>query len=619
MSRILSVVLWSCLLLVACERDAWEPAAPVAEQDGALFHLDAADYDGSSTRRSADLRTNYDRVEFRVIDDASGCTVPNLKGLYDPQHSVLRIEGLREGDYRLLVLGMRGDWSQDGVEVHPIGHVDERWVSFPEDLGKPLAAEYFYSQTPFTVRVTTTAAGEVSSVVTGTQTTQQRIIGRADFDFTYTNPYIRTALVSLRATLGGARFRTGMTGGGAFTGQSDELAFETDLEAVASYGFLPTVEGYPLRGEIELVTRTYRGGQVRRLFGFELERLEANHIGRIHTPVVHPDNSSGTMFLTQRAYDEGSHGLILQDGEPKSVYTDPAQRRFNTAAPLQLAVTEAGELHARFYSPRALSGVLVRARIPRVSDEFLDLAWFDSIPPFADFYEQLPQTLRPTVCRSATDRWVEIPQLEAADFEGVEFTIESEDPYWKKLRQILHGWTIAFSLFNGDPDRPDGGPSGNWMGIRPVHCREAVAFFLNFTYMIDMPEHEVILRENQDRLYGNGGVNDKVTPEKVLSQMRQSRNLNVGLVYPGNGIVGLGGGSSYGVYQQAWLQHYFNTYSCEIMFHELGHVMGYSHSSSFTYGPWAQELMNNFYVTHLNEMPIDSPSYLNSSNNPTLY
>ena len=619
MSRILSVVLWSCLLLVACERDAWEPAAPVTEQDGALFHLDAADYDGSSTRRSADLRTNYDRVEFRVIDDASGCTVPNLKGLYDPQHSVLRIEGLREGDYRLLVLGMRGDWSQDGVEVHPIGHVDERWVSFPEDLGKPLAAEYFYSQTPFTVRVTTSSAGEVSSVVTGTQTTQQRIIGRADFDFTYTNPYIRTALVSLRATLGGARFRTGMTGGGAFTGQSDELAFETDLEAVASYGFLPTVEGYPLRGEIELVTRTYRGGQVRRLFGFELERLEANRIGRIHTPVVHPDNSSGTMFLTQRAYDEGSHGLILQDGEPKSVYTDPAQRRFNTAAPLQLEVTEAGELHARFYSPRALSGVLVRARIPRVSDEFLDLAWFDSIPPFADFYEQLPQTLRPTVCRSATGRWVEIPQLEAADFEGVEFTIESEDPYWKKLQQILHGWTIAFSLFNGDPDRPDGGPSGNWMGIRPVHCREAVAFFLNFTYMIDMPEHEVILRENQDRLYGNGGVNDKVTPEKVLSQMRQSRNLNVGLVYPGNGIVGLGGGSSYGVYQQAWLQHYFNTYSCEIMFHELGHVMGYSHSSSFTYGPWAQELMNNFYVSHLNEMPIDSPSYLNSSNNPTLY
>ena len=157
------------------------------------------------------------------------------------------------------------------------------------------------------------------------------------------------------------------------------------------------------------------------------------------------------------------------------------------------------------------------------------------------------------------------------------------------------------------------------MGIRPVHCREAVALFLNFTYMIDMPEHEQILRANADRLYGNGGPEDKVSAEAVLRQMRQPRTLRVGLVYPGNGVIGLGGGSTFGAYQQAWFQHYFNTYSCEIMFHELGHVMGYSHSSSFTYGPWAQELMNNFYVEHIGEMPIDSPSYLDSAQNPNRY
>ena len=618
MSRLFFVVLWSCLFLAACERDEWTAPTSEPQPRGAVFRLSGAAYEGVTTR-SGELRTNYDRVEFRVVDAASGSVIGNLKGLYDPTGSVLRIEGLRDGDYRLLILGIRGDWSQDGMTIHPISHVDEEWVSFPADLQRPLTAEYFYSQSPFTVRVTTTPEGVVESEVTGTETLQHRIIGRADFTFTYANPYVRTALLSMRGTLSGARFHTGMTGNGAFVGQSDELVMETDLAAVSSYCFLPMVEGSSLTGEIELVTRTYRGGQIRRLFGYELGSLTANRIGQIETPVIHPDNNSGTMFITQRAYDEGSHGLILQDGESKTVYTDPAQRRFNTAAPLQCSVTDQGELHVRFYSPRALSGVLVRARIPRVDSEYLDLAWFDSIPPFADFYEELPQIGRPTQCLSESGRWVEIPQLTAADFEGIEFSIESEDPYWKKLRQIIHGWTIAFSLFDGDPDRPDGGPSGNWMGIRPVHCREAVAFFLNFTYMIDMPEHEVILRENQDRLYGNGGVNDKVTPEKVLSQMRQSRNLNVGLVYPGNGIVGLGGGSSYGVYQQAWLQHYFNTYSCEIMFHELGHVMGYNHSSSFTYGPWAQELMNHFYVNHLDQMPIDSSTYLNSSKNPTLY
>ena len=47
--------------------------------------------------------------------------------------------------------------------------------------------------------------------------------------------------------------------------------------------------------------------------------------------------------------------------------------------------------------------------------------------------------------------------------------------------------------------------------------------------------------------------------------------------------------------------------------------MGYNHSSSFTYGPWAQELMNHFYVEHISEMPIDKPDYLNTKENPYLY
>ena len=134
-----------------------------------------------------------------------------------------------------------------------------------------------------------------------------------------------------------------------------------------------------------------------------------------------------------------------------------------------------------------------------------------------------------------------------------------------------------------------------------------------------MPEHEKILRDNQDRLYGNGGVNDKVTPETVLAQMRQNRTINVGLVYTGNNVYGLGGGQVFGAYQAGWLNHYTSRYACEVMFHELGHVMGYSHNSAFTYGPWAQELMNNFYVDHLSELPIDSAAYLNSRQNPNLY
>ena len=85
--------------------------------------------------------------------DASGEAVPNLKGRYDSATSELRIEGLHEGDYRLLVLGIRGDAAADGVTVRPIRHLDEEWLTFPETLDSPLAAEYFYSQTPLRVVV----------------------------------------------------------------------------------------------------------------------------------------------------------------------------------------------------------------------------------------------------------------------------------------------------------------------------------------------------------------------------------------------------------------------------------------------------------------------------------
>ena len=166
-------------------------------------------------------------------------------------------------------------------------------------------------------------------------------------------------------------------------------------------------------------------------------------------------------------------------------------------------------LNVRFYSPRSVGGVLVKARIPSVGDEFFDLAYFDRIPAFADFQEKLPLVVSGGYYRTESGRLLEIPVLEPSQLSEIEFRIESGDPYWARLKDIRHGWNIRFDLFGGDPTLPDGGPKGNWMGIRPVHCREAVAFFLNFTYMIDMPEHERILRENQDRLYDFNGTADK--------------------------------------------------------------------------------------------------------------
>ena len=71
-------------------------------------------------------------------------------------------------------------------------------------------------------------------------------------------------------------------------------------------------------------------------------------------------------------------------------------------------VTDDGKLHVRFYSPRPLAEVLVKARIPVSGDEYFDLAWFDNIPAFADFTETLPMTQRRTWYRTESGKIMEI-------------------------------------------------------------------------------------------------------------------------------------------------------------------------------------------------------------------
>lgn len=616
MKKITLFTILCSMLLAACSQDEWKEPADV-EMAEAIFKLyNTACESAASSRATLLEEARYDRLEHYIVDEDGNC-VRGIKSKYNPSTSEIYVEGLHEGNYQLLILAIEGDMNKDGAEIRTLTHSADTWLIFPKDLHRPLTAEYFYSRTPFTVSRQQTANGSQQEIATIRQDVKQkRIVGKVVFDFEYNNPYISNAVIEKKMTLEEARFYTTLSGDGSMSGESDNQMDVIGIDDGASYYFMPLYNETFLKGDIAIQTRNYQGYETKQTYTFSLNEIKSNHIHEIKTQVQHPDDRSVVMFLTTTAYKKGEYGKILQDDEPKEVYTDPSLRQFNTAQPLQLNFTD-GKLHVRFYSPRKLGNVLIKAHIPAVCNEYFDLAYFDTIPDFADFYEMVPLVQRSTMCHTESGRQIEVPQLKNADLDNAQFKIESSDPYWDKLTQITHGWNIYWGLYGGNPDLADGGPNGNWMGIRPVHCRESVALFLNFTYMIDMPEHEQILRANADKLYDDN--KNPIQVEQVLQQMRQRRTLQVGLVYTGNGVLGLGGGSTFGAYQQAWFEHYWNAYSCNIMFHELGHVMGYGHNSSFTYGPWAEELMNNFYVQHLSQFPVDSPAYLNSKNNPNRY
>ena len=615
--RKLTFIAFLCtLLLISCNQEEYSEASSTSNQSGIVFKLQREGYEGKETRSSENDSSPYDQLYYFIADE-NGNRVENIKTYYKTSTSEIYAEGLHKGEYQLLVLGIKGNAIKDRAIVRTPGHIDDEWLAFPDDLQKPLEAEYFYSKTPFSIIEIQTAEGTQETVSISQAVIQKRIMSRVDFNFSYNNPYVQNAVTDKTLSLGQIKFYTTLSGNGELGGESNGITNTISLNQHASYFFMPMCNGSTFHGEITLSTRNYLKEERRQIYNFDQETLTANHIHHVETHVNHPDDKAVTMLITPAAYNAGDHTLILQDDETKEVYTNASVRKFNTAQPLQVSVTEEGKLHIRFYSPRQLNNVLIKMQLPQVSDEYFDLAYFDSIPAFGDFFEEIPLIQRAAMCRTESGKYIEVQKKTKSELAEATFKIEANDPYWDKLQKIEHGWTIYWGLYGGDPEREDGGPVGNWMGIRPVHCRESVAFFLNFTYMIDMPEHEQILHDNADQLYDDNKQLVKV--EEVLKKMRASRTLQVGLVYTGNGIIGLGSGSVFGAYQRGWFEHYFNTYACSVMFHELGHVMGYGHSSSFTYGPWAEQLMNNFYVNNLQKMPINSINYLNSSQNPHQY
>ena len=618
MKRITLFALIGLLFMVSCTNDEMMNSSNTGSGRSSIrFRLKKSAYIGDSNSRTEPVSTYvYDKVFF-YIADSDGDIVTTVHGKYNALTSEIYAEGLHEGDYNLLVLAIKGDETADRAEINEISSIDDEWLVFPSDLHKPLEAEYFYSCTPFTVRLVPAAGGSTEVISIDSEITQNRIVGRLDFNFVYNNRYVSYATVEKRVRLTESKFYTSITGGGTFTGESDGIVDDMVLREGIPNLFMPTVAGTVLKGDIFHTSVNYLDEKTVLDFNFGQQNVVPNHVHTVSTAVKHPDDISPVMYITSDAYRAGNHARILDDDEPVSVYTDKTQRTFNTSEPLQLSITDEGQLHARFYSPRVLYGVTVRAKIPAVDEEYFDFAYFDSIPAFCDFYESSPLVEKGTMCRTESGRKISVPALDAAAIAGAEFKILSSDPYWAKLQEIKHGWTLYWGLFGGDPSLDNGGPVGNWMGIRPVHCRESVAFFLNFTYLIDMDEHEAILHENAGKLYDDN--REPVKVEEVLAKMRRGQTLQVGLVYPGNGVIGLGSPSVFGAYQQGWFQHYSNRYACSVMFHELGHVMGYGHNSSFTYGPWAEELMNNFYVDNISRMPIDSPVYLDSYSNPHKY
>ena len=224
MKRITLFALIGLLFMVSCTNDDMMNSSNTGSgRSGIRFRLKKSEYVGDSNSRTESVSTGvYDKVFF-YIADSEGDVVTTVYGKYNALTSEIYAEGLHEGDYNLLVLAIKGDETTDRAEINKISSMDDEWLVFPSDLHKPLEAEYFYSCTPFTVRLDPAEGGSTEVISIDSEVTQDRIVGRLDFNFVYNNRYVRNATVEKRVRLTESKFYTSITGGGSFTGESDGI------------------------------------------------------------------------------------------------------------------------------------------------------------------------------------------------------------------------------------------------------------------------------------------------------------------------------------------------------------------------------------------------------------
>ncbi|MGL5272477.1 MAG: hypothetical protein ACRC8J_03190 [Phocaeicola sp.] len=607
------LVIVSCLLLsalISCSNE--EPTDQLAN-DKISFQLTFDNSKLISTRSQNSLQVRYQ------IADSNGQIMHNVFSAYNPSEAVITIEPLPLGSYTLYVLAYNQSLESEGFQVsEKIQSTTDTWFSFSNNEVPVLLQDQLYYKAQEFVMTSEVSMSQVVNL--------HHLLSGVDIEQKNTSMYLRHSMTNIELEIPEATsFYTGLSVNGLYQGTGKIKATSTSFLTNHAFYLMPQRTDQAVSTNFILSTKGPRGD----MYQLKLS-APIYYQGGIKDKVsldfsAHPDSQTGMLYINQEYYDQEDRGLIYQDDEHHDIYTDPAQRSFYINKTLQLKGNEELDLHTRFYSARPIKDVFIWSSAERYGERIL-LAYYDSIPAFSDAHFQLSDSPEKQVFLMESNERVKLSKTDIQALLKSELEIECNDPYWLKLQEIKAGWYIYFHLYGCDPTKDDGGPSGNWRGIRPVHVREGVSAFTNIAYMFSSQEYSDFLDTFQGKIYGNGGLAaGPIDVKIIIPKLLAHKQFRIGLT--GRDAAGLGGGYTFGVYQGPFLGHYNSKYYASVYFHEIGHCIGYSHSSSFCTSwawvspgtAWDRAITAEYYGDHIAEFPVPNASYLKSTSNPNRY
>lgn len=589
-------------VFTACQDNIEQGAFITDLTQGQSFSLSISDY-SDAIKTKAVVPTTISLMKVGIYNKA-GRLVNNLEITSSEEYKKYRIEGLPDGDYTAVFMGLA---SKEGNNRLPSITVPEElggsWL--PEIVeGKPHNEEYIYGKQTFSIE---NGIGSTLPIVLN------RIVGRVEIvSLLNTDWVISKIKISFddNALYGDHSLMN------EFIGSAKLVDY--DVRSSTVFYSLPTIGNKSQSGVVS-VEYLKNGKTEIANFTFNL-CIEANKRARLLITEKVDVEQYGFIKIWDSQRTSSTSRKFFQDGDS---YKSVAARRFRPDASLSLQFDHMrNKMIASFYSALPVRGITVLVKRPS-DTEFFELAWFESMQAFEEREIDIPSNMNRRLFRTETGGYI---MVDSISNNNLRYKYKGEEPLIKELSSIEWPCEIRFS----EPTADTLQTKKRYLPLRPVHAREAVVLYTNMGYIISQADwtNRLLGSEKTKPFTDNGKVvslEREVFPRLFLDEERN--HLNLFILNPNHkdnyGVSGMsyvGNGGMFAMAQDRYLDQYRREGALTTIYHEFGHVMGYNHDGNMTYGEWQDVCANHHYNKYKSkETPFYTEKHLNSASNSNLY
>lgn len=277
---------------------------------------------------------------------------------------------------------------------------------------------------------------------------------------------------------------------------------------------------------------------------------------------------------------------MFEDGESVEEIVS-SERAFYVDNPFYASVKD-GELrvfNGMYYNFR---NVKLSMAIPQFNDTIM-LMEFEEVPGFYDVRTESPLKMGEAFYRTKSGKTVRTNNLALLMPEQYKFILECNDSIFDMLKTIKMKTRIQMGEYG----------QGNWGVMTPNAARYYATSTINLAVMFSSDIFRDSLINYKGRIHDDAGKD--IDREGLIKSILNKQSIIYGVV-KGNNIAGMGGGSNLGL-REEYLPGFFyenrvtlnSNWAIHVWIHELGHTLGYGHSSSMCYNAVPDEIAPSVY------------------------